>query len=195
VFAWHGLGGSGELASRYFGVERAADGGAIFVYPDGLPDADGNAAWDLAPDGPDIQFFDALLASVAGDYCVDSARVFSAGHSFGAYFTNRLACTRGDLLRGIAPFGGGGECDVAVAAWVAHGSNDETVDFAQGEQARDLWSGNAGCGTTSTATSPEPCVAIDGCPADLPVHWCVHEEGHNWPMFAGEGVWAFFAAL
>ena len=79
-----------------------------------------------------------------------------------------------------------------VAAWIAHGTNDETVTFMNGERTRDFWRGANGCGTTTAATTPSPCVALEGCRADLSVHWCVHEDGHNWPMFAGAGIWAFF---
>ena len=69
VFAWHGLGGSGALARRYFGVEAAAAGKAVLVYPDALPlPGFGNrTGWNLTAEGPDLRFFDAMLAAgVAG---------------------------------------------------------------------------------------------------------------------------------
>jgi polyhydroxybutyrate depolymerase len=116
------------------------------------------------------------------------------------FFTNRLGCSRGSQLRAIAPVAGGspfggGSCTTTVAAWIAHGNNDSTVDISQGESARDLWTGNTGCGTSTAPTTPDPCVAYQGCPPDLPVHWCVHTDGHNWPSFAAQGIWGFFSSL
>lgn len=199
VFAWHGLGGNGAQSRQYFRIESASKGGGIFVYPDGLPNDDGDPAWDLSPDGIDVALFDALIDKVSAAYCVDSSRIFSTGHSYGGFFTERLGCSRGSVLRGIAPvaggppFGGMANCATPVAAWITHGSNDMTVDFETGEAGRDLWLEANGCSETTMPVSPEPCVAYDGC--EQPVHWCVHEQDHNWPMFAGAGIWSFFAGL
>ena len=203
VFAWHGLGGSGEIASMYFGVERPSAGQAIFVYPDGLPldSQGGSAGWDLAADGIDVQFFDAMLSALSGEYCVDASRVFATGHSYGGFFSNALGCARADVLRAIAPVAGGppfggGTCTTPIAAWLAHGTNDETVDFEQfGVAARDMWIAANGCSTTTEPTSPAECVAYQGCTAGHPVVWCVHESGHDWPSFAGEAIWDFFASF
>ena len=200
VFAWHGLGGDGTMARMYFRIETASGGGAIFAYPDGLPNEDGQAAWDLSDTGGDVAYFDALLAALSAEYCVDATRVFSTGHSFGGFFTNRLGCSRASVLRAVAPvaggppFGGpGAACTPAVAAWIAHGDNDETVDFSMGEDARDNYLAANSCGTTTAPVEPSPCVAYEGCAAGRPVHWCVHQDGHNWPSFAGSGIWSFFA--
>ncbi len=207
VFAWHGLGGDGELARLYFRIENEADGAAIFVYPDGLPNEDGQAAWDLAPDGGDVALFDALLASLSAEYCVDAARVFATGHSYGGYMTNRLGCSRGDVLRAVAPvaggppFGGGSssECAGEVAAFLVHGTYDPTVEIEQGQTALARYTSANGCLESSVAVTPAPCVAFDGCTGDLAVTWCEHdtpeEDAHNWPDFAGEGIWGFLASF
>jgi poly(3-hydroxybutyrate) depolymerase len=199
VFAWHGLGGSAAYFRGAHGLEGPAQGGAIFVYPDGLPQPAfaNNAGWDLRPDGPDVHLFDAMLAEVTGTYCVDRARVFSTGHSFGGYMTNTLGCLRGSVLRGIAPVSGGLpmlKCDgKAMPAWLTHGSNDPVVAFSEGESARDHWRMGAGCGETSRPVEPAGCVAYDGCGA--PVHWCVHQLMHSWPPFASAAIWRFFREL
>jgi poly(3-hydroxybutyrate) depolymerase len=203
IFAWHGLGGSGTTARQYFGIERAADNQAIIIYPSGLPNSDGDAGWTLTADGIDVQFFDTLLADVSGKYCIDMRRVYSMGHSFGAMMTNALGCYRGDVLRAIAPVAGmppfgNPTCKGAVAAWIAHGENDTTVDFIDGGIAsRDFWITLDGCSTATdpVAVDPSPCVAYQGCSDGHPVHWCVHQSNHNWPSFAGAGIWAFFNAL
>ncbi|MBL8941616.1 MAG: hypothetical protein JNK45_00650, partial [Myxococcales bacterium] len=101
VFAWHGLGGNAQLARLYFDVEQESAGQAIFVYPDGLPQASSGGAtgWDLADDSADVRLFDALLEQTSSTLCLDPARIFSTGHSFGGYMSNALGCFRADVLR------------------------------------------------------------------------------------------------
>jgi poly(3-hydroxybutyrate) depolymerase len=200
VFAYHGLGGSGTLARSYFRVEQAAEGEALFVYPSGVPQptSGGQPAWDLSATGTDVAFFDALLAKLSADYCVDTTRIFAAGHSYGGYFTNRLGCTRGNVLRAIGPVAGGppfGTCQGEVGAFVVHGMNDPVVAFAQGEATRNWWTRANACAATTMAAAPSPCVAFDGCKADQPVLWCVHQDMHNWPSFAGAALWTFFSSF
>jgi poly(3-hydroxybutyrate) depolymerase len=198
VFAWHGAGGDGALARLYFGVEQQSAGSAIFVYPDGLI-VMGNTGWDLSANGDDVQLFDAIYAELQQSHCVDNARVFSTGHSFGGYFTNTLGCARGNVLRAIAPVAGGGpfaaSCQGAVAAWITHGAADTTVVLAQGQGSRDHWLAENGCANTSAAVAPSPCVAYDGCTAGHALHWCEHPGGHMWPSIAAAGIWNFFASM
>lgn len=78
IFAWHGSGSYGEQARRYFKLEGATGDDALIIYPDGL-----NGAWDLGAEGADVKLFDALLTSTSKEYCVDQARVFTTGYSFG----------------------------------------------------------------------------------------------------------------
>jgi poly(3-hydroxybutyrate) depolymerase len=179
---------------------------------------DGGTGWDLTATGIDVAFFDALLTTISNNYCIDRNRVFATGHSYGAMFTNALGCFRGDVLRAIAPvagmppsaYGRGSvTCAGNVGAWIAHGQNDPTVNYTTGGIAtRDFWIGKNGCSTTTApvAVNPAGCVEYQGCQSDLPVVWCVHDEGHNWPTAnatgcsdggacfdAGPGIVAFFA--
>jgi poly(3-hydroxybutyrate) depolymerase len=204
VFAWHGRTSNASQARSYFGVESASAGAAIVVYPDGLPQAalNGDTGWSLIADGPDVDFFDALLASLDSEYCIDPLRIFSTGHSMGGYFSNTLACARGGIIRAIAPVAGGGpfgQClGVPVAAWITHGTEDAVVPFTQGEGSHVYWRDLAGCDEATTPVEPAPCEAHPGC-SDTPVVWCPHSEtafaGHGWPAWAGGAIWSFFAAL
>lgn len=199
IFAWHGSGGDGdEVRTSYFDLEPAVGDGAIILYPDGLPVDGGSSGWDLDGDGIDVRFFDAMLESLSQEYCIDLERVFSTGYSFGGMFTYTLACNRGSQLRGIAPtagaFFGGGTCPDPVPAWIAHAPNDDLVQYSWAQDARDNWLSTNGCGTNTAPTPPDPCVAYD-CPAGAPLHWCVHDEGHEWPSFAADGIWQFFSGL
>lgn len=205
VFAYHGRGGTADLARLYFGVEAAANGDAIFVYPQGLPLASmgGQTGWDLAPTGGDVELFDAMLEELGQGACIDLERVFVTGHSFGGYMSNALGCFRSSVIRAIGPVAGGppfGACeDDDVAAWIAHGTLDQVVPYSQGEQSRDALLSRNGCDDTASDVDPAPCVSYDGCADGLPVVWCSHAEtdlqGHMWPRFAGPAIWAFFDAL
>jgi poly(3-hydroxybutyrate) depolymerase len=217
VMVWHGANLSGSLGRTLFNLESKSNGAAIFVYPDGLPMNDaGMTGWDLAAGSADFQFFENLLASMQANYCIDSSRIFATGHSMGAMMTNTLGCTYGDVFRAIAPAsgtppgGGRATCTGKVGALVAHGRNDPTVAFAQGEASRDFWTKQNGCSTETKTWLAEPaCVEYQGCQTDLPVVWCVHDEGHSWPSLTfgcdrdaggvcfdgGSAIWAFFSSF
>jgi poly(3-hydroxybutyrate) depolymerase len=206
VFAFHGLGSNAGQLRFYAGVEEASDGAAIVVYPEGLPldDMGGATGWDLAAAGRDVAFFDALWAELDATLCLDHARVYATGHSFGGWMSNTLGCLRADVLAAIAPVAGGGPleaCSGTVAAWIAHGEDDPIVFTSLGEGSRDHWVAANGCDAASAPTDPPPCAAYEGCDAGLEVVWCLHTEGeagqltrHLWPSFAGAAIWAFFAA-
>jgi poly(3-hydroxybutyrate) depolymerase len=199
VFAFHGATTSGAFfrSARYGNLLSAMGGEAIVVHPTALGDP---TAWDNARDVP---FFDAMLEQITQGLCVDSTRVFATGHSSGGFFTNTLGCQRGDVLRAIAPVSGGGpfvfgnqRCTGEVAVFLAHGDNDMTVPVTSGEQSRDRWLGFNGCDASATQpATPSECVDYTGCDADLPVRWCVHQDGHNWPAFLPQAIWGFFKGL
>jgi len=142
-------------------------------------------------------------ARVAGGdgLCRPGARL-RHGSQLGGFFTNTLGCQRGDVLRAIAPVSAGGPfafgangCRGEVAVWLAHAENDETVSFDLGVASRDRWLDANGCSEMSAAVEPAPCVEYAGCSPGLPVRWCVYDDGHNWPEFGPEGIWAFFSSL
>jgi polyhydroxybutyrate depolymerase len=198
VLVFHGAGSNGNGIRGYIGrsLESAAGDEAVFAYPDGLSDG-GTTGWPDAG-GRDVAFVDALLAQLAGDLCYDRARVFATGFSYGGYMSNTLGCARAGVVRAIAPLSGGGPwppCDgQPVAAWIAHGTSDQTVGQEQGEGSRDHWLAADGCAATSHATSPSPCQAYDGCGAN-PVVWCPFSGGHEVQAWEPPAVWAFFAGL
>lgn len=205
VFGFHGRGSNSAQARSYFGVEEAAGGAAIVVYPQGLGqnNVPTDTSWDISPASADLDLFDAIVEALAASHCIDRARIFATGHSAGGFMSNHLACHRGEALRGIAPVAGGGPLSSsctggAVPAMIVHGSVDTVVLPVNGERSRDYWRVANGCGDTTTAVDPAPCVAYDGCGADS-LRWCLHDEavfsGHGWPSFAAAGIWPFFAQL
>jgi poly(3-hydroxybutyrate) depolymerase len=201
VFVWHGLGGSGSRAYERFGMSEAVAGRAVVVFPDALASGfGGKYGWDLRRNGTDVAFFDHLLEKVARTSCIDLGRVFSTGHSFGGWMTNRIGFLRGSRLRGIAPGAGGlspGDCGARpLATMIIHATNDPTVSFQDGAAAEHMWSTAAGCrATTNPVPGAWPCVAHDGCAPRAPVLLCAHREYHSWPPFAAPAIWAFFDGL
>ena len=86
VFVWHGLGGTATMTARsWFGLAAHAQDSAIFIAGQALQGGSqsGFTSWAIAPDESDIDFVRAMLAWAEASYCVDTARVFSAGMSNG----------------------------------------------------------------------------------------------------------------
>jgi polyhydroxybutyrate depolymerase len=198
IFGFHGFNGTGEVASQYFGLTGTE--AALYVYPQALPlpGQGGGVGWDMEADGVDVAFIDALVAALEAEHCVDASRVFAAGHSHGASFSNHLGCYRPETFRAIAPVAGGGPwagpCTGSVSAMVSHGSADADVPIDNGIFSRDHWLEANGCaGAPSSSADPAPCVSYAGCAE--PVLWCEHAGGHEWPAFAGAGIRGFFLGL
>ncbi len=220
VFAWHGDGGTGSGLRSQLKLEAEAKDKAIFVYPDGLSAPYGS--WDLEsgpPNNRDIALFDAIVTEASTKWCVDNKRVFSTGFSRGGFFTNHLACFRGDKLAAIAPQSGGGPywpntaynadgqlaCPTPpVPALIIHGNADNTVPNDKlkpdgGWQSYFHWaywnhaSPRAGYDFASDPTMPSPCQAARGLPADHPVIACFIDglDHATWSQEAPT-VWAFF---
>lgn len=201
VFAFHGLGGNGRLAQSYFRIQQASASNAIVIYPDGLV-RNGSSSWGLfgADANTDFAFFDALVANVKATMCVNDARLFVTGHSYGGYFSNTLGCARGNVIRAIAPVAGGGPyvaCDSGkVAVWIEASTDDAVVAYSNGVSSRDFWLSANHCAATTRAVGPSSCVEYDGCDAGHPVRWCSEtSQGHNWPSYAGSAIWSFFSTL
>ncbi|HEY7372739.1 MAG TPA: hypothetical protein VIF57_11305 [Polyangia bacterium] len=204
VFGYHGSDYTGKMMRTYLDMEKAPlVDKAIYVYPDGLPPADQpSKAWDLSANGMDMPFFDAMLAQMSADYCVDPARVFVAGQSYGALMTNAVGCFRGDVIRAIAAVAGSGpsnpsQCKGPVAVWITHGMDDDSVAFTSGEKSRDFWLMEDGCTTTTTQGTPMECQNYQGCMPGYPVIWCPHvgETGHQEPPWGRVAVREFFAGF
>jgi polyhydroxybutyrate depolymerase len=205
IYVLHGHGGTGAQARATLDLEGASGGKGIFVYPDSL-----SGGWDLDSEtgkNRDVAFFDAMLAQVQSDYCVDLHRVFIAGFSNGAYMANQLACRRGERVRAVATHSGGGPYDSSasakyddhgqlecsgkpVAALVFHGTADGTVAPSEGQKSIDHWVAANHC------SSPAPsglCAVYAGC--TNPVIACkVQGLGHTVWGEAAKRAWTFFDA-
>ncbi len=166
IFLFHGYGGNG--LSGGLGIDHYAKNNAIIVGADGL-----NNQWNQTSTEQDLQFFDSMLETITTQYCIDNNRVFSYGFSMGGYFSNLLACERGDVLRASASIAGGprgNSCKGKAGAWFLHDSNDEAIHISQGIAARDKAIAINGC-SQETVNVENDCVQYQGC-SDAPVVWC-----------------------
>ncbi len=206
VLGFHGSGGTAAKARATFDLEAEAGSGAIFIYPQGLPDPafDGDNRWDPTKGSDDYQLVDALIAEVEASHCVDRDRIFAVGFSNGARMTSMLGCYRGDRIRAIAPVAPGGNattlplasgaCTGEVGIWEGLGTAD--ADHEQGATlVRDYYRTANGCAATRTATTPAGCERYDGCRAEVPSVWCTYPGGHAWPAIGAAAVWSFFSSF
>lgn len=157
----------------------------------------------------DVAVFDQLLKEFSENYCIDLDRVYVVGHSLGSWFTNSLACVRGDVIRASGSLGGGttqNTCSGPVAAITMHNPKDDLSPFSDGIKARDLHLAQNACGLkTVDYSSPEKahCVEYTDCTSGAPVVWCPHTEDrswgdyypHGWPKWTGSEIWKFFQSL
>jgi polyhydroxybutyrate depolymerase len=211
VFAFHGRTNDNGQARRYFGLEEAAHGPTIHVYPAGLTDETGRFAWADPGDPPDalrdFPLFDVILDRIASAYCIDLEAVYVVGHSLGASFANSLGCARADRIRGIASVAGGitpSDCSGAVAALLLHNPRDRAVPVSEGERARDVLLGQE-------APEEKPMRRSIGAfecqlhgDRENPLFWCPHRQDatgpgryypHQWPEGAAQAIFEFFDGL
>jgi poly(3-hydroxybutyrate) depolymerase len=169
--------------------DSAIQVGLSYVYDDGACFADGYA------NTPDLPYFDAVLAEVEAEYCVERSQVFVAGFSSGAWEAYMLGCARGGVVRGIATAAGGlreerPPCSgIPAAALLLTGAQDDANPITKvGSNGFDTGSAAArdavlmlnGCVGTTTAEWPfyPTCQRYTGCPEAYPVIWCTPPGGH-----------------
>jgi polyhydroxybutyrate depolymerase len=205
IYVLHGHGGTGVQARSSFDLEGPSGGKALFLYPDGI-----GGGWDLDTEtgkNRDVAFFDAMLAQVQSEYCIDLHRVFIAGFSNGAYMANQLACRRSERVRAVATHSGGGPYDGSagakyddhghlqcgpkpVGALVLHGTADGTVAPSEGQKSIDHWVSANHC---SSPTASGACATYANC--INPVVACkVPGLGHSVWAEGPKRAWSFFDA-
>jgi len=213
LFAFHGRTNANTQVRSYYRLEQAADGGAIIVYPAGLSNGS-SFTWSYSSDKADYlrdyEFFDEMYEELTSKYCVNVDEVYAAGHSLGGWFVNSLACSRGDVLRGVTTLGGArstGTCSGPTAVMQWHNPDDNLASFASGEAARDDFIEQNHCSDVSVPVEPSwgNCVEYQGCLEDAPTVWCPHDIDydeysgeyypHTWPKAVGGEMWSFLQGL
>ena len=212
IIAFHGRTNPNTMVRSYYGIGKASQWNAIIVYPAGLPEegpsrsrsSPGDKSYNLR----DFALFDTIVEEFSQKYCINKDEIFVVWHSLGAWFTNSLACARGDVIRAIGSVGGWttiNTCSWPTAAIIMHHPEDALASFESGLTARNQLIKQNSCGP-ETIDLPGPadahCVQYTNCQSDAPVIWCPHTDSyerstyytHTRPDFAGQMIWDFFAA-
>ena len=197
IFQFHPWGGSADGALTEYGLSSGIPD-AIYITPQGLDVGSNGAGWANSG-GEDIAFTKAMLADVQSKYCVDNARIFSVGFSYGGMMSFAIGCEMSDVFRAIAPMSGSLYSDTNckgtgphIAMWGSHGTSDNVVPIADGRTARDKILKQNHCGTDTTPVDPSPCVKYQGCDPGYDVTWCEWDGLHNVPSFGTSAITAFF---
>ena len=204
VLALHGNGGSASYWDGTSGtrnIRGVLRDDAILIVAEAI---DGNwrdydqpaSTWPARVES-ELLYFEEVLTQARSALCIREDAIFAMGFSGGGSFSGVLACRRTDI-RGIAVGGSviyfdEDDCVGSAAAWITIG----TMELNAGRtQYRDFFRDRAGCATASVPTEPDPpCIAYDGCDEATPVHYCQHPDGHIWPAFGSDAMWAFFEQL
>ena len=201
VLALHGNGGSvsyWDVTSGERNIRGVLENEAILVIAEAI-----DGAWrdyDMPPESwparmeSELLYFEQVLSQVRADLCIKEDAIFSMGFSGGGSFSGVLGCRRSDIralaVGGSVIYFDEADCINSPAAWITIGSQELTPDR---EAFRDYFRDSAGCSASSVNAEPSPCVAYDDCASATPVHYCEHPDGHIWPAFGSEAMWAFFS--
>ncbi|HTY33281.1 alpha/beta hydrolase family esterase [Mycobacterium sp.] len=215
VVVLHGYSGSARQAERDYHWDGLADSGKFIVaYPDGL-----GRAWNV--DGEtccgrpgregvdDVDFISAAVADVAKNLGIDAAKVYAAGMSNGAIMSFTLACATG-IFAAIGPVAGTqlNACRAPHPTSVIHihGTTDRLVPYNGGQgfsvingpsvpEVNAFWRNVDRCGAPAATTSGPVTTSTAGCAEGRSVVLVtVDGAGHEWPPFATQTLWQFFAA-
>ncbi|HEY6798402.1 MAG TPA: PHB depolymerase family esterase, partial [Kineosporiaceae bacterium] len=188
-------------------LKQLSQNSAILVAPDGL-----GRGWANAGD-QDVTFVDDMIRQIEGSLCVDKAKLFSVGFSYGGAMSYALACARPTVFRAVAVYSGGqvSGCNGGnqpVAYLGIHGIHDGIARPGGGHDLRDRFVRNNGC-TPQNAPEPQPgslshiVTSYQGCRPGYPVEWAAFDGGHTPGPIDGGGdgsrtwtkevVWKFFS--
>lgn len=107
MLVFHGGGGRGRGMVRLAGFDGLADRyGVLVVYPDGLRHQWNDGRLPFNNHAEDVAFVSALIDRLEQQYPIDAKRIYAAGMSNGAMFSQRLGCELAGRLAAMAPVSG-----------------------------------------------------------------------------------------
>jgi polyhydroxybutyrate depolymerase len=218
VILLHGGGGSNDQISFVAGGGFSDERGFVAVAPQAREgfwiwnDVD----WESVEPNPsmantDIAFFDALIGRLGEDLCLDLARVYATGFSWGGVGLAALSCALEDRVAANAPvglsvdFGDACVMDRPVPMLAFQSANDPTVPFDGGFPSPDPpdmplvdwpgWDASTPERVANIAArngcEPEPLSEmltadierlVWACPSGAEVELVItKDEGHGWP--------------
>lgn len=211
VIAFHGRTNSNDDLRKYLNLDKVTQQNAIIVYPSWLPEwwptRNRQNGGDKSNNLRDFALFDEIVEQFSQQYCINKDEIYIIWHSLGAWFTNTLACTRGDVIRGMGSVWGSitrNDCAGPVASIIMHHPDDNLSSFAWGQNARESALVQNRCTNNSVAIWPTiwHCIEYE-CMPDAPVIRCPHTEDntrwyyypHTRPSFASPMIWDFWKGL
>jgi polyhydroxybutyrate depolymerase len=217
VVMLHGGFGSAQQAERAYGWDELADGAKFVVaYPDGV-----GRAWNVGggccgrpsrESIDDVGFVNAVVDAVATNVNIDPRRRYATGISNGGMLAYALACDTGTFAA-IGP-DSATQLDKCAAprptsVMHIHGTADPRIRYDGspgsgvatpngGPSMPDLnafWRNVDGCAAPTSTTDGSVTTSTAGCPEGRSVVLVtVTGGGHEWPSFATQTLWDFFAA-
>jgi poly(3-hydroxybutyrate) depolymerase len=216
-FVFHGAGGS-SAQSYGWGLQAVAGASeaGIFVFPDGVPYQSYGVGWDDTKNGYDLPFFDHMVKDVETYFCVDKARVFVAGFSWGGDFATSLVCNRGNVIRAAAINSSTDEytqkadyltyqgmpCSTTVHPAVRFGhalGGDAEYPAPYFANTSKLLQHFNACSSVTTkaasSTTAMTCSTYNSCSAQFVECSFSASIGHNLPPNWAKDTWAFFSSF
>lgn len=215
VVVLHSYSGSAAQAERAYGWDKLATTNKFVVaYPEGL-----SRAWNVDGEGccgrpgregvDDVAFITAAVADITKNVSIDAARVYATGMSNGGIMSYTLACTT-DLFSAIGPVAGiqlnACRSPHPTSVMHIHGTTDRLVPYGGGPgfsvingpsvpDVNAFWRKADQCGPPAATTDGAITTSTAGCADNRSVVLItVDGRGHEWPSFASQRLWEFFAA-
>jgi polyhydroxybutyrate depolymerase len=215
VIMLHGITGSAVQAESSYGWDELADSQRfVIAYPDGV-----GRAWNVNGGGccgrpqregvDDVAFIGAAVADIVRNVSINASRIYATGMSNGGIMSYTLACHTG-IFAAIGAVAGTqlDSCRSPHPASVIeiHGTADELVPYHGGQGASIIngpsapdvnvfWRNVDQCRAPSVTTAGGVTTSTAGCADNRGVVLITIDGGaHEWPGFAAQTLWQFFAA-
>lgn len=202
VIALHGDGQNADGFRTFLGLDDIARSDAISAYPDQALDL-----YTPYDQNTDQRMIEEVVVALKAKLSIDPAKIWALGYSKGGFIANEIACRKPGLLKAMAnhaagapeePRGGDGfpQCPgvVGLPVLASNGDNDTGIGA---DYAAAYWAKINGCGSGKAPAAPAGCEKYDGCPAKLPVTYCLSAGVSHYPIWpaAARISWDFFGAL
>jgi polyhydroxybutyrate depolymerase len=197
---FHGLTGNSNGQRNLTGFDDVADAeGFIAIYPQGLPNENGQNAWNAGnccgSTSDDVGFVRAIISTLQTEACIDARRVYASGCSNGGGMSYRLACEAADVIAAVAPVDFdcvvGGACDNCspsrpITTVQFRGTNDQLVPydgngggFVGAQQNFAIWGEFNACTGDPAALqqSADGCESLPMCSAGAETVLCTVQNG------------------
>lgn len=216
VVMLHGGFGSAQQAERAYGWDQLADGAKFVVaYPDGVGRAwntNGGCCGRPGREGiDDVGFIDAVVHEIGGNIAIDQNRIYATGISNGGMMAYALACNTGTFAA-IGP-DSATQLDACRAPHPTsvmhiHGTADRLIRYDGGPgvgvahidgppvaDVNAFWRNVDQCAPPAVSTNGAVATSTADCADGRGVALVtVDGGGHEWPGFATQTLWEFFAA-